>query len=162
MLNLEIQHLQHNVGCQHLSSGECWSATNTRTVSISLGKRIKDARQRKKLTLKAVGTQIGRSHATLSQIENDVHQPEKATLIALAKVLEDNFGESWLDEHIAKGEAAPSKKEIVEDMTVREFVSLKFGGKKTRRSPAEIDMLTQLLDAEIQRIKEEEEKYGSE
>lgn len=40
-------------------------------------------------------------------------------------------------------------------MTVKEFVSLKFGGKNTRRSPSEIDMLTNLLDAELERMENE-------
>jgi transcriptional regulator with XRE-family HTH domain len=126
------------------------------------GERIKIARKRKGLTLKELGDRVGLTHSALSKIENDKNDVSRKTLIRLAVELNDNFGQEWLDEEIAKGEAAPSKKEIVEDMTVREFVSLKFGGKKTRRSQEEINMLSKLLDAEIQRIKEEEEKYGSE
>jgi len=105
--------------------------------------------------LKQLGKMIGRSHASLSQIENAVHVPERATLIALAKALESNFGELWLDEFLEGNQGAPSKEEIVEDMSVREFVTLKFGGKEVRRTRKEVDALVTLLDAEVERIKRE-------
>jgi transcriptional regulator with XRE-family HTH domain len=126
-----------------------------------LGEKIKLARKQRGFTLVALGEIVGIKHASLSQIENNVTNPAKRTLISLAKALGDNFGESWLDEHINGTETPKSKKEIVADMTAKEFVSLKMGGKNGRRSKAEIDALTTMLDAELERMKEDAERYGS-
>lgn len=123
---------------------------------MSLGSKIKVARNKKGFTLKELGEIIGITHSALSQIENDKTDPSKKTLIALANALNDNFGESWLDEYLNGHETPQSKKEIVKDMTVKEFVSLKFGGKPTRRSKAELEMLTKLLEAEIERLQNDE------
>ncbi len=102
------------------------------------------------------------SHSSLSKLERGETLPMRKTKIALAKALGDNFGDATLDEFINAGEVAPpSKKEIVENMSAREFVSLKMGGKNGRRTRAEIDALTTMLDAEIERMKREEELYGN-
>jgi hypothetical protein len=77
-----------------------------------------------------------------------------STLIDLAEALGSNFGLAWLDEHLT-GKELPSKKEIVQDMSVKEFISLKFGAKNVRRSRKELEMLTDLLDAEVERIRRE-------
>lgn len=117
-----------------------------------LGEKIKKARKAKKLTLVELGKLIGLTHAALSQIENEVAKPSRRTLISLAKELNTNFGDETLDEYLKADDTGKSKKEIADEMTVTEFVSLKFGGKSTRRSKQEIEMLTALLDAEIERI----------
>jgi transcriptional regulator with XRE-family HTH domain len=148
---------KNNVGHLHLSRINVGHQQLNIFVSETLGKRINKARKAAGLTLKDLGKKIGRSHATLSQIENDVHIPEKATQIALARELNSNFGEEWLNEYLTPSDTTSSKKEIVQDMTVKEFVSLKFGGKNTRRSKQELDMLTKLLDAEIERMKNEDD-----
>ena len=108
--------------------------------------------------MKQLGEIIGLSHASLSSLENGKTLPMRKTKIALAIALGDNFGEDWLDEHINSTDPAPpTPKEIADNMSVKDFVSLKFGGKSGRRSRAEIDALTTLLDAEIERIKKEQQ-----
>lgn len=96
------------------------------------------------------------TQASLSKIELGKVEPLRKTLIAIAKALDDDFGIDWVREEMAdSGPSPPSKKEIAENMSVKEFISLKFGGKETRRSKAELEMLTKLLDAEVERIKKE-------
>lgn len=131
-----------NVGIRH----------KTIFVSELLGEKIKKARNRKGFTLKILGEKIGRSHATLSQIENSVHQPEKATLIALAKELDDNFGEKWLDEYLIGNDAAPSKKEIIENSSIEEIFTLKFGNKKNKRTREEILKLRRLAEQKLEQM----------
>lgn len=125
-----------------------------------IGDKIKIARKAKGLTLKVLGEKIGRTHSALSQIENGIYAPEKQTLIALARILNDNFGESWLDEYLSEKSVIPNKREIIEESSPSEIISLKFGGKNTRRSKTEAEELRRLLDAEIARMKDEAEKYG--
>lgn len=117
-----------------------------------LGEKIKKARKNKGYTLKELGEIIDISHAALSQIENDKNNVSKKTLIALAKTLGNNFGETWLDEYMNGTLAAPSKKEIIEDASVEEIFTLKFGGKNTRRSTADIIKMKKLLDREIEKM----------
>lgn len=126
------------------------------TVShLVIGDAIKARRKERGFTLKELGEIVGLTHAALSKIENGKSEPSKQTLISLAKGLNDNFGELWLDEHIAGKDAPKSKKELAEEMSVSELISLKFGGKQTRRSRKEAEMLAKLLDAEVERIKRE-------
>lgn len=123
-----------------------------------LGERIKIARKAKGFTQGDVAKATGViTQAALSKIEKGTVEPQRKTLIALARLLGSNFGEKWLDKEIAKSGTPeiPSKKEVVEAMSVSEFLSLKFGGKQVRRSKTEAEMLAKLLDAEIARIKEE-------
>ncbi len=122
--------------------------------------KLKKARKHRGFTQKEVAKLADIAQSTYSDLERGNTLPERKTKISLARVLGDNFGEPNLNECLNGNEAAPSKKEIVKDMSAKEFVSLKFGGKNTRRSKKDIDMLTTLLDAEIERMKEEEEKYG--
>lgn len=120
--------------------------------------KLKTARKNKGLTLKELGQIVDVSHASLSRLESGKSIPMRKTKIALAIALGDNFGEDWLDEHINSTEPAPpTPKEIADKMSVKDFVSLKFGGQTGRRSQAEIDALTTLLDAEIERIKKEQQ-----
>ena len=96
------------------------------------------------------------TQASLSNIESGKNEPMRKTLIAIAGALDDDFGIEWVREGMAEsGPSPPTKKELAEQMSVREFISLKFGGAEVRRSRAELDMLTKLLDAEVERIKRE-------
>lgn len=157
MFNLEIQHYQNNVSAYILSRRNVSSDNNI----FVLGEQIKTARKKRGFTLKELGGKINLSHSALSQIENNKNEASRKTLIALAQTLNNNFGEKWLDEYIKQSESTLSKKEIVQDMTVQEFVSLKFpDGGKGRRTKTELDMLMKLLDAELERMREEKEKYG--
>lgn len=118
-----------------------------------IGEKIKQARKNKGYTLKQLGEIIHISHAALSQIENNKTKAGRKTLIDLAQTLGENFGEDWLIPYLQGIESAPSKKEIVEKMTTKEFISLKFPDGKGRRSDAELEMLTKLLDARIATIR---------
>lgn len=121
-----------------------------------LSKSIKEARRKKGLTLKELGEQIGVSHAALSLIENGKSQPTRRTLMALARVLDNDFGLDWLKEYLAaETKAGPTKKELAEEMSVTEFISLKVGGSSIRRAHPELDMLTKLLEKELEKLKQE-------
>lgn len=117
---------------------------------------MKAARKRRGLTQKDLAAIIGVKQASLSQIESDKVTPLRKTLIAIGRALGDDFGLDWVREGMTEsGPSPPTKKELAEEMSVREFISLKFGGKEIRRSREELDMLTKLLDAEVERIKRE-------
>ena len=117
-----------------------------------VGEKIRDARKRRGFTLKELGVIIGVTHSALSQIENDKNDVSRKTLIALAKALGDNFGDESLDKHLNEPDTpAPSKKELAKDLSVKELVSLKFGGGGETRSKAQIRALAELLDAEIEK-----------
>jgi SOS-response transcriptional repressor LexA len=73
--------------------------------SPSVGQKIRNARQSTGLTLEDVGQQIGISAQALSAIERGSANPSKQTLISLARVLENDFGELWLNSY----EAGPRK-----------------------------------------------------
>lgn len=118
-----------------------------------LSERIKAARKKKGLTLKQLGSKIGLSHAALSKIESGKSHPTRQTLIALSRVLEDDFDLPWLAEIATV--SGLSKSEIAQEMTVGEFISLKFGDADVRRTHAELDMLAKLLEREIERLKSE-------
>lgn len=122
---------------------------------MSLGERIKRARKYKGFTLKELGELVGVTHSALSRIENDKNEVSKKTLIALARTLGDDFELDWLRDHIERSERPVSKREMVKSMSAREFVSIKFGGRQSRRSKAEAEMLAKLLDAELERMKQE-------
>lgn len=120
-----------------------------------LGEKIRAARKRRGFTLKELGDLVGTTHSALSQVENGKSEPMQKTLIALAKALDDNFGEIWLDEHLQGNEAPRSKKEFAEEMTASEWLSLKFPGRPDKQTKAQAEALARLLDAEVERIKRE-------
>lgn len=121
-----------------------------------LGERIKNARKKRGLTQVELAKMAGIEQASLSRIEREVGEPLRKTLIAIGRALGDDFGLDWVREGMTEsGPSPPTKKELAEEMSVREFISLKFGGKEIRRSREELDMLTKLLDAEVERIKRE-------
>ena len=121
-----------------------------------LGLKVKEARKRRGLTQKDLAAIIGLKQASLSQIESGKVTPMRKTLIAIGRALDDDFGMEWVREGMAEsGPSPPTRKELAEEMSVREFISLKFGGAEFRRSREELDMLTKLLDAEVERIKRE-------
>lgn len=121
--------------------------------------KLKEARKKRGFTQAQVAELVGIKQPSYSALESGKTLPLRKTKIALAKVLGSNFGDPELDKELVSIEVTPSKKEIVEKMTAKEFVSLKFGNNKLRRSQSQLEMLTKLLDAEIERIKEDEKKY---
>ncbi len=96
------------------------------------------------------------SHSSLSALENNKTKPLRKSKVALAKALGTNFGEDWLDEHLNGEEPPPpTKKEIIEDTSVEEMVSLKFGtdddpGPDRRRTKEEARVLARMLDKAIE------------
>jgi transcriptional regulator with XRE-family HTH domain len=119
------------------------------------GEKLKIARKNKGFTLKELGSQVGLTHSALSQIENNKNDVSKKTKIALAKALGDNFGESWLDEHISGTETPKSKKEIIEESSIEEIFSIKFGGGAGRKSKEDILRLKKLMDRKLEQMLDE-------
>ena len=114
------------------------------------GERLKNARKNKGFTLKELGDIVEMSHGTLSRLERDETVPLRKNKIALAKALNDNFGDPSLDEHLNSGSPSPpSKREIAQNMSVEELITLKFGGAGETRTRAQMRALAQLLDSEI-------------
>lgn len=70
-------------------------------MSDSLGAKIKKARKDKGFTLKHLEKRIGWSHSLLSRIESNKRQPEDATLLALAKELNNDFDLDWLKQALS-------------------------------------------------------------
>lgn len=129
-------------------------------MSIPIGKRIKKARQDLELTQEQVAKMIGFSRQALSKIEKGITEsPDTSNLISLAKALNNNFGEEWLNEYLDGTIAAPSKTEIIENATPEEIVGIKFGGGATvRRDKAEILRLQALLNKKLKEMEDEGEK----
>ena len=80
---------------------------SSKNSSPFVGQKIRAARKSTALTLDAVGRKIGISVQALSAIERGTANPSRQTLINLARVLEDDFGEAWLAEHVSKGRGKP-------------------------------------------------------
>lgn len=115
-------------------------------MSDTLGEKIKAARKRKGLTLKALGERLGgMSHANLSRIENGVN-PGRTTLIALARELDDDFGLAELRQYITNGQPESNRFEIL---------SLKFGSLKSPRKRMRAEVLLEALEHELERMARE-------
>lgn len=85
---------------------------------------MKAGRKRLGLTMLELGERIGRDQSTISRIEKGA-RAEKATLIALGRELNDDFGEVWLRESLSQtGDKFGDVKEI-ENLSVEELLGLK-------------------------------------
>ncbi len=126
-------------------------------MSIPIGKRIKKVRQDLELTQEQVAKMVGFSRQALSKIEKGISEsPDPSNLISLAKALNNNFDELWLDEYLTENEGRPNKREIIENATPEEIVGIKFGGGATKmRSKDEIERLKMLLDKKLAEMKDE-------
>src|SRR5437588_208901 len=71
----------------------------TRKGSPFVNLQIRAARKSSGLTLDELGQQIGVSAQALSAIELGKANPSRQTLINLARVLENDFGEAWLKKY---------------------------------------------------------------
>jgi len=120
-----------------------------------IGKSIQATRKSKGLSQKVLAKRARITQPALSDIENGRSEPRDVTIIALARALGSNLGQPDLDKYLTEGDKLPSKQEVVKNMSVDEFVSLKFGGQQYKRSHRELEMLTKLLAAEIERVKRE-------
>ncbi len=83
------------------------------SISYPIGKRIKDARDRKKLSQEDLAKRIGIKQQSLSKIEKGKSEPRESTLIALARELDDVFGIEWLNKHLPKQFGSKELAEIV-------------------------------------------------
>jgi transcriptional regulator with XRE-family HTH domain len=115
-------------------------------IGKAIGKRIRKVRKDRDMLLTTLAKRVHRCHSHLSKIEHGKAKVSKATLIALAKELRSNFGETWLDEHLS---SVKTRKNILKDASFQEIVSLKFGGEKEARTPDEVRILAKILDDEI-------------
>ncbi len=70
-------------------------------IKMSIGKRIKKARERKDLTLSELGKRIGVTHAAISNVEHDGNS-SKSLLVSLGRELDDDFGLIWLRKHLSE------------------------------------------------------------
>lgn len=120
---------------------------------MRLGEKIKSARKAAGLTLKDLEAKTQIANSTISRIENGKTTPERKTVIALSQALNDSFGISWLEEHLSSDEPAPSRREVAQEISVEELISLKFGGDADNRSRQDMRALARLLDAEIEKEK---------
>ncbi len=128
----------------------------------SIGKKVKEIREEAGLSQDALGRSIGKSKQAISKIENDDFSSVeriKSTLILIAKALKNNFGEEWLNGYLDENNVVPNKREIIQSTSVDEIFTLKFGGSNSQRSQSEMIKLKNKLDAEIAKMKEDEEKY---
>ena len=108
-------------------------------------------------TQRQVAQMVGFSAQAQSAIESGATvEPDRSNLIALARALKNDFGEKWLTQYAKEDSTGSDKQGIIESMPVEEIVTLKFGGKNSRRSKAEMQKLRDLLDAEIERMQNEE------
>ncbi|HUF02819.1 MAG TPA: helix-turn-helix transcriptional regulator [Aridibacter sp.] len=119
-------------------------------MSKSLGEEIRTARRARGLTLVELSRLVNLSQPYLSQIERGKGNPSKRTIIALAQALGTNFGDESLNEYL-EGEdpPPPTKKEIIDETSVEEIVTLKFGGGEDRKSKEEMLALARMLDKAI-------------
>lgn len=70
--------------------------------NISIGDRIKAVREKKGLSQKALADKIGIKQPSLSEIEKNKSVPREATLLALARALNDDLGEAWITDRLAE------------------------------------------------------------
>lgn len=101
------------------------------------------------MTMKELAERADTTQATISRTENGKADPERKTLIAIAKALGENFGLDWLEEHVNGNSVEPSRKEIAKDLSAQELISLKFGGGDGKRTSNETRTLAKLLDEAI-------------
>src|SRR4051794_22936561 len=71
----------------------------------AIGQRIKAARRNADLTLAEVSKRIGISNQALSAIERGKKNPSKQTLMSLARMFVNDFGEVWLSDYLSEHQA---------------------------------------------------------
>lgn len=70
------------------------------TEKNNIGQLVQTARKTINLSQTDLANQIGVTQSAIAHIESGKSEPREITLIALAKVLNDNFGLEWLNEHL--------------------------------------------------------------
>jgi len=102
---------------------------------VHIGGKIRTARKASDLTLEELGKRIGISNQALSAIERGEKNPSKQTLMNLARVLKNDFGERWLtdylSEHQAEFQLVPLNKQSLDKENLMqlfgEFLDSRFG-----------------------------------
>lgn len=122
---------------------------------ITLGEKVKKAREDAGLTLEGLGEAIGKSKQAIYKIENNQFKSIdkiKSTLILLAKELNNDFGESWLTKYL--NEAIPSKKEIIKETSPEEYFSLRNDGETTERQKEDALRLLELAQNKLRQMED--------
>jgi transcriptional regulator with XRE-family HTH domain len=78
---------------------------------LNLGQKIKNLRQRQKVTLQQISESTGLSQPLLSQIESEVVAPPVATLLKISKALNVNIGYFFQEEESGKKAVVVRKNE---------------------------------------------------
>ena len=65
----------------------------------NVGKRIKEIRQKRGLSIRELAKKMDTSHSYLSRVENNKVTPSLETLVKMAEVLECNVSDFFEDEH---------------------------------------------------------------
>jgi transcriptional regulator with XRE-family HTH domain len=123
-----------------------------------IGLRIKFIRKQRGLTLKQLGERIGRTYTALSKIENGINQPEKATLIALAKELKSSFGEKWLKEFAESSNSPADTEADVQRIAAMFAEGMQASGFDELEPSAKEDVLADLQDIARMRIERERQR----
>lgn len=71
---------------------------NKTLLQPQLGRRIREARKSRLLTLEELGRRVGISNQALSAIERGKKNPSRQTLMSLSRELSDTFGVDWLND----------------------------------------------------------------
>lgn len=102
----------------------------------AIGQRIKAARKNADLTLVEVSRRIGISNQALSAIERGKKNPSKQTLMGLARMFANDFGEVWLSDylsehqtefHLVSAPQGPNLDKVNLMQLFEEFLDTKYG-----------------------------------
>lgn len=121
--------------------------------SNKIGDRIKEAREKARngrgMSQAELAETVGITQASLSEIELGKSAPRKPTLIALAIVIDDYFGEDWLREFFEKtikNESKPFNHNRLLDVFRR-------ADELNKESVREMTAVWEMLESEIMRRK---------
>jgi transcriptional regulator with XRE-family HTH domain len=81
---------------------------NRPTASLAIGQRIRDVRNAKGLSLRALATEVGVTASLLSQVENGQVNPSLDTLLGLATCLTTPVSQFFVDDHPSAPECPTS------------------------------------------------------
>lgn len=142
--------------CDKSHSVKLFCDLSQKNIFVSeIGDKIKELREGLKMSVPELAERSKLDRTTILKIEDGTNNPAKRTKLALAKALGNNLGDSDLDKQLADAEKPKSKKEIIEESSVEEIFSIKFGGGATVRSKEEILRLKKLLDLKMEKMLEE-------
>lgn len=102
----------------------------------TIGERIRDVRDKKKMTLAEFGEAINISAASVSKIENGINNPSKQTIQAII----DKFDvdEAWLRSDVGKMEPERPRKDAI-----NAYCGQLMGGKRTETEELLIEIMAE-------------------